>query len=100
MNPDPLYAACDTTGWRLTRCRGPNTRRTHRGNGTRTRGDYLSMLFAVVTGFLGFWSGCALLVGLVLDWPPLVLGCLAAGVVVGARVSVALFRAVGRQSTD
>ena len=55
------------------------------------------MLVAVLAAFAAFWTLLALITGLVLGWPTILLGCLAGVVVVGTVTSAVIFRVIHRQ---
>jgi hypothetical protein len=55
------------------------------------------VLFAVIAGCVALWCAVAAGVGLLLGWPPVLLGCLAGAAVAGTVTSTVVFRVIRRQ---
>ncbi len=66
-------------------------------NGSTTQSDDRDVLSAVLAAFVAFWCLVALVAGLILHWPAIALGCLAAVVAAGTITSVVIFRIISRQ---
>jgi hypothetical protein len=62
-----------------------------------TVSDRQFVLFGVLAAAIAFWSLIALIVGLVLGWPTVAIGCLAGGVAAGTATSAVIFRVIYRR---
>jgi len=56
------------------------------------------VLFGVIGALVALWCLVALVVGLLLQWPVIALGCLAGAVAAGTTTSAIIFRAIHRQN--